>query len=193
MRGERNLPRCRGRAPHLSRFDPKGCAEQARLLIVGASNQWFATTLSVLAIPPSGADELRAEVARHWATLSSATSRDRLGGMVDYAPELRSMRSRDLDEMHDRDRGAPQGTRQRGGTPTGGLAYPQWTRSLPRSHRHDHHRLRAPPTRREWQPPAAPRQRRPGRAPAYGTGVYGFHSSRRPRSGRSCCREPCPD
>ena len=73
-RGERNLPRCRGRHPHLSRFDAKGCAEQARLLIVGASNQWFATTLSVLAIPPSGADELRAEVARHWATLSSATA-----------------------------------------------------------------------------------------------------------------------
>ena len=98
-RGERNLPRCRGRHPHLSRFDAKGCPEQARLLIVGASNQWFAATLSVLAIPPSGADELQAEVARHWATLSSATSRDRLGGMVDYAPELRSIRGRDLDEI----------------------------------------------------------------------------------------------
>jgi len=99
VRGERNLPSCRGRHPHLSTFEPEGCAERARLLIVGASNQWFATTLSVLAIPPSGADELRIEVARNWATLTDATSREVLAVMLKFAPELRALRSRDLDDV----------------------------------------------------------------------------------------------
>jgi hypothetical protein len=99
IRGERNLPRCRGRHPHLSRFDAGGCEEQARLLIVGASNQWFATTLSVLAIPPSGADELRIEVARNWATLSDATSHDALAVMLKYVPALHALRSRGVDEV----------------------------------------------------------------------------------------------
>jgi MrfA Zn-binding domain len=80
-------------------FDTAGCAEQARLLIVGASNQWFATTLAVLAIPPSGADELRIEVARNWATLSDATSRDALSVMLKNVPQLHSLRSRDVDEV----------------------------------------------------------------------------------------------
>jgi hypothetical protein len=98
-RGDRNLPACRGRHPHLSLFQLIGCDQQARLLIVGASNQWFATTLSVLAIPPSGADELRAEVARNWATLSEATSHDVLATMLKYAPQLQTLRSRDVDEV----------------------------------------------------------------------------------------------
>ena len=98
-RGARNLPACRGRHPHLSVFGTKGCGEQARLLIVGASNQWFATTLSVLAIPPSGADELRIEVARNWATLSDATSRDILAALLKFVPQLHVLRSRDVDEV----------------------------------------------------------------------------------------------
>jgi hypothetical protein len=98
-RGARNLPACRGRHAHLSQFSPSGCSHQARLLIVGASNQWFATTLSVLAIPPSGADELRAEVARNWAILSEAVSRDALVAMLKYAPQLHALRSRDPDEV----------------------------------------------------------------------------------------------
>jgi hypothetical protein len=98
-RGERNLPACRGRHAHLSQFSSSGCSHQARLLIVGASNQWFATTLSVLAIPPFGADDLRAEVARNWAILSEAVSRDALVAMLKYAPQLHALRSRDPDEV----------------------------------------------------------------------------------------------
>jgi hypothetical protein len=98
-RGERNLPACRGRHPQLSVFADRGCGEQARLLIVGASNQWFATTLSVLAIPPTGADELRIEVARNWATLADATSREVLAALVQHVPALRALRSRNVDEV----------------------------------------------------------------------------------------------
>ena len=98
-RGERNLPACRGRHAHLSRFDPGGCDQQARLLIVGASNQWFAVTTSVLAIPPAGADELRAEVARNWATLREAVSRDVLVALLRFAPQLHALRTQDPDEV----------------------------------------------------------------------------------------------
>lgn len=48
--GRENLPRCRGRHPHLDRFDGV-CEEQARTVLLGATNSWFPITLSALAIP----------------------------------------------------------------------------------------------------------------------------------------------
>ena len=48
--GKENLPRCRGRHPHLNRYDSK-CEEQARAVLLGATNSWFPITLSALAIP----------------------------------------------------------------------------------------------------------------------------------------------
>jgi hypothetical protein len=65
-RGEENLPRCRGRHPHLATFDPQGCDSQPKLLVVGASNQWFAKTLAALAVPESGASALAAKVEQQW-------------------------------------------------------------------------------------------------------------------------------
>ncbi|MBW8485559.1 DUF1998 domain-containing protein [Actinomadura parmotrematis] len=68
-RGEQNLPRCRGRHPHLGEFDVKGCAQAPKLLVVGASNQWFAQTLSALAVPKTDAGLLDTLVERHWKAL----------------------------------------------------------------------------------------------------------------------------
>ena len=48
--GRENLPRCRGRHPHLDRYDGD-CEEQARAVLLGATNTWFPITLSALAIP----------------------------------------------------------------------------------------------------------------------------------------------
>lgn len=48
--GQENLPACRGRHPHLSRFD-EGCTEQPRAVLLGATNSWFPVTISALAIP----------------------------------------------------------------------------------------------------------------------------------------------
>ena len=48
--GQENLPACRGRHPHLDKFD-KDCNEQPRAVLLGATNSWFPITLSVLAIP----------------------------------------------------------------------------------------------------------------------------------------------
>jgi hypothetical protein len=64
--GEQNLPHCRGRHPHLRTFAPDGCPQQPKVLVVGASNQWFSQTLSALAVPKTGESELAAKVAEHW-------------------------------------------------------------------------------------------------------------------------------
>ena len=48
--GKENLPQCRGRHPHLDHYDGD-CEEQARAVLLGATNSWFPITLSALAIP----------------------------------------------------------------------------------------------------------------------------------------------
>ena len=44
---------CRGRHPHLDHFDDE-CDEDARAVLLGATNSWFPITLSALAIPQTG-------------------------------------------------------------------------------------------------------------------------------------------
>jgi hypothetical protein len=51
--GRDSLPGCRGRHPHLNRFDEE-CTEDPRAILLGATNGWFPVTLSVLAIPQTG-------------------------------------------------------------------------------------------------------------------------------------------
>jgi len=46
---EDKLPYCRGRHAHLDAFYP--CEHQGRLMMLGAANQWFPSTLSLLALP----------------------------------------------------------------------------------------------------------------------------------------------
>ena len=43
------LPRCRGRHPHLDAFYP--CDQPGKLMMLGAANQWFASTVGLLALP----------------------------------------------------------------------------------------------------------------------------------------------
>ena len=59
--GTVNLPRCRGRHPHLGTFN--ACDAEPKLLVVGSSNQWFGLVLAVLSVPPTGASALEAKVA----------------------------------------------------------------------------------------------------------------------------------
>lgn len=47
---KQNLPRCRGRHPHLNRFD-QNCSSDSRAVLLGATNSWFPVTLSALVIP----------------------------------------------------------------------------------------------------------------------------------------------
>ena len=75
-----NLPACRGRHPHLDRYDDD-CDEEARAVLLGATNSWFPVTLSVLAIPHTG-DSLSQIVEDGWEDLSDAESEAELKGLL---------------------------------------------------------------------------------------------------------------
>ncbi|GDY33654.1 DUF1998 domain-containing protein [Gandjariella thermophila] len=51
--GRSKLPKCRGRHPHLDAFEPGGCGNDTRLMLIGASNLWFPATQSVIVMPES--------------------------------------------------------------------------------------------------------------------------------------------
>ncbi|MGW2540708.1 DrmB family protein [Kitasatospora sp. NPDC001574] len=51
--GKVKLPQCRGRHPHLDAFEPKGCRNATKLMLVGASNLWFPATQSIVVMPES--------------------------------------------------------------------------------------------------------------------------------------------
>jgi hypothetical protein len=61
--GRLKLPRCRGRHPHLDAFAEGGCGNESRLMLVGASNLWFATTQSVIVMPHTTTAEMRQDMA----------------------------------------------------------------------------------------------------------------------------------
>jgi Domain of unknown function (DUF1998) len=48
-KAESKLPRCRGRHPHLDAF--YDCDQPGKLMMLGAANQWFSSTLGLLALP----------------------------------------------------------------------------------------------------------------------------------------------
>lgn len=89
--GSQKLPRCRGRHPHLGELQPGGCDREPQVLVVGASNQWFAQTLPALAVPQTGARELDTRVADLWDKLKDLPN----AGMLPYAranvPGLREL------------------------------------------------------------------------------------------------------
>ncbi|UWM48555.1 DUF1998 domain-containing protein [Streptomyces carpaticus] len=75
-RGKSQLPRCRGRHPHLDTFEAEGCAETPVLMVAGASNQWFPVTLNALALPPSPTAGLATQVAEKWEQFRPVTNAD---------------------------------------------------------------------------------------------------------------------
>ncbi|EMJ7188119.1 DUF1998 domain-containing protein [Vibrio vulnificus] len=70
--GKENLPACRGRHPHLDKFD-SSCDEDAKGVLLGATNSWFPVTLSALAIPLTR-DPIIQLVQDGWNNLSKAKS-----------------------------------------------------------------------------------------------------------------------
>ena len=88
---EQVLPLCRGRSPHLRRFDADGCREQTTAMLLGASNAWFAVTRTVLSIPASG-DATEQLVADHWAILGSVASRGRVAEPAPIRPRPQGAR-----------------------------------------------------------------------------------------------------
>ncbi|WP_406699441.1 DUF1998 domain-containing protein [Singulisphaera sp. Ch08] len=71
--GREELARCKGRWPHLRKFDEDACEGRQRAILLGASNSWFPIMLSVLSIP-STTDKLGQLVELNWAELEECES-----------------------------------------------------------------------------------------------------------------------
>ena len=86
-----SMPSCRGAHPHLSIFED-GCEEEIRSLVLGASNTWFPTSLTVLSVPVH--TDLLAQLVRdHWLTLEHAANEQildafRLAGNLEQFSEF---------------------------------------------------------------------------------------------------------
>lgn len=83
--GARKLPACRGRHPHLNAFDAS-CGNETKLMMMGASNLWFAATQSIIVMPRT-TGERRTALA---AVLRTA-----------FTPEKITRYAQDLDMLRD--------------------------------------------------------------------------------------------
>ncbi|MEV4197562.1 DUF1998 domain-containing protein [Micromonospora globbae] len=92
--GRSKLPDCRGRHPHLDAFEPNGCRNKTRLILVGASNLWFPATQSIIVMPESQqertsdlANQIRVALGDKLAKYRDdlETLRDVLDGKVDVS------------------------------------------------------------------------------------------------------------
>lgn len=66
--GRSSFAACRGRHPHLRQAE--SCDQDARPILLGASNGWFPVSLSALALPLSGQDKLAQLVEANWDDLT---------------------------------------------------------------------------------------------------------------------------
>lgn len=97
--GKRTMPGCRGRHPHMRWFDPEGCANQVRALLLGASNAWFADTKRALSIPRTS-DPMEQLVDEVWDVLDDVGDRSDLDGAVKWNETLKKrLGGTDLDAV----------------------------------------------------------------------------------------------
>lgn len=99
--GERSLPRCRGSHPHLRDYQ-SGCDLPLRAVLLGASNSWFAVTMSVLAVP-TDAGEIEQIVGDNWALLEGVTSPEVLPvvlGALQAAGQLLKLKKHEDEEIY---------------------------------------------------------------------------------------------
>lgn len=91
--GQDSLPNCRGRHPHLPSYastdDP--CQGEVRLMLLGAANQWFPATVSVLVLPsrkvPQPADTVTEVMGLPPAQVTKLTSLAAVNMWRQFAPE----------------------------------------------------------------------------------------------------------
>lgn len=88
--GKENLPACRGRHPHLDKFDDKECDAEPRAILLGATNGWFPITLSVLAIPLEK-NQLSQLILNGWDYFAEAESVDEVKIIVKTLTKTNSL------------------------------------------------------------------------------------------------------
>ena len=88
---------CRGRHPHLRESHDGDCKAidqsktQVKPMSQGASNSWFGITLSALAIPPKGADEIAKIVDEQWTNLHDVESEREIEKLLPKVPSMRDL------------------------------------------------------------------------------------------------------
>ncbi|TFD91228.1 DUF1998 domain-containing protein [Cryobacterium serini] len=91
--GEKMLPNCRGRHPHLPTYSPatKPCEAEVRLMLLGAANQWFPASVSVLVLPArkniTPADIVVTVKGLPATTFADVQSLDDLTGWLKFGPK----------------------------------------------------------------------------------------------------------
>ncbi len=65
---------CTAHHPHLRKVEPGGCQEEARTILLGASNSWFPLVMSALSLPPQAQDKLALAIEENWAALKEIPS-----------------------------------------------------------------------------------------------------------------------
>ena len=116
------MPQCRGRHPHLG-LASEPCSEQLRTLVLGASNLWFSTNVSVLSLPVGGGS-LAQLVYDHWATFEKMPVKEVLTYALASDQALQAaFAGHELDEIWD----AIEARRAGGQTPHGAdVLGPEW-------------------------------------------------------------------
>lgn len=100
--GRDKLPqKCRGRHPHLNAFD-KDCNARPALIMMGASNLWFASTQSIIVMPRTEAEETDALANRLRAELG-VDQVEQFAGQLDVVRALAGVRHIDLAGVSDDD------------------------------------------------------------------------------------------
>ena len=90
------LPVCSGRRPHLRDHDEKGCkgpdGQDSKMVAMlhGASNSWFALSISAMALP-FGKDELSQLIDEHWTILEKAQSQQNIELLLEVHQNLREL------------------------------------------------------------------------------------------------------
>jgi hypothetical protein len=100
--GRVKLPhKCRGRHPHLNAFDPD-CDARPVLIMMGASNLWFASTQSIIVLPRSGAENT--EVLSNRLRIELGTDQvKQFAGQVEVIKALAEAKNIDLGGFSDAD------------------------------------------------------------------------------------------
>ncbi len=83
--GRARMPHCRGRRPHLRDFAEQPCDQQVKTILLGASNLWFADTVTALAIPTESA-KLAQLVEEKWAKLQMIQEEAQIALVRSWSP-----------------------------------------------------------------------------------------------------------
>jgi hypothetical protein len=95
--GHKNLPVCRGRHPHLQQFEPNGCSNELRLMVLGASNLWFPVSASALHLPTE--QTVTDLVTANWELLEEMPNERFAQRIIEGMDELRALRAYPIGEV----------------------------------------------------------------------------------------------